>query len=309
MKIIQAGVLVLVGILGAMMYMKSKGGPETPPPVAQVAPVPEAPIASTTPSTPVPVAEPAPAPAAPVKPEKKRTAVASRRAPEQIAHAPSSPPVVPTPQAAPTPPAPAPTPATVTESAPRAIEIPQPPPPPPPARKVTVTAGTLLPVRLIETISSDRNHPGDTFTASLEEPLVIDGFVIAEKGARVEGRIVDTRQAGRVQGLASIALELTRLATSDGQNVEIATDSFTQAGPESKGADAAKIGGAAAIGAAIGAIAGGGKGAAIGAGVGGAAGTGGVLATRGKPAVLPSETKLSFRLSNSVTITEKRRRG
>src|SRR5713101_6452142 len=129
MKIIQAGVLVLVGVLGAMMYMKSKGGPETPPPVTQVAPVPETPIASTTPSTPVPVAEPAPAPAAPVKPEKKRTAVASRRAPEQIAHV-SSPPVAPTPQAAP---APAPTPATVTESAPRAIEIPQPPPPPPPA--------------------------------------------------------------------------------------------------------------------------------------------------------------------------------
>ena len=303
MKIIQAGVLVLVGALGAMMYMKSKGTPEAPP-VTQVAPVAEAPPVA---SAPVPALVEAPPPA-PAKPERKRTPVVARKAAEPVTQAASAPPVVTQPQAAPPPP-PAPAPTTAADAAPRAIEIPQPPPPPPPARKVTLTAGTLLPVRLIETVSSDRNHAGDTFTASLEEPLVIDGFVIAEKGARVEGRIVDTTQAGKVKGLSSIALELTSLVTSDGQHVEIATDSFTKAGPESKGSDAAKIGGAAAIGAAIGAIAGGGKGAAIGAGVGGAAGTGGVLATRGKPAVLPSETKLSFRLSNSVTITEKRRRG
>jgi len=63
---------------------------------------------------------------------------------------------------------------------------------------------------------------------------------------------------------------------------------------------------ATAIGAAIGAIAGGGKGAAIGAGVGAAAGVGGAMATRGKPATLPTETRINFRLSAPVTVTEKR---
>jgi hypothetical protein len=67
----------------------------------------------------------------------------------------------------------------------------------------------------------------------------------------------------------------------------------------------AKVGAVTAIGAAIGAIAGGGKGAAIGAATGGAAGTGGVLATRGKSTTLPSETRISFRLRNAVTITER----
>jgi hypothetical protein len=61
----------------------------------------------------------------------------------------------------------------------------------------------------------------------------------------------------------------------------------------------------AGIGAAIGAIAGGGKGAAIGAGIGGAAGAGTVLATRGEQAELAAETRLSFRLKNPVTVTEK----
>jgi hypothetical protein len=169
-------------------------------------------------------------------------------------------------------------------------------------------SGTLLQVRLIETISSDKNHPGDIFNATLDAPLVVDGLVLAERGARVEGKIVESQQAGRVKGLASLALALTRLNLSDGQHVEISTDSFSKIGPESKGTDAAKIGGGAALGAIIGAIAGGGKGAAIGTGVGGAAGAGDVLVTRGKPAVLPSETKISFRLNNSVTVTERRKR-
>jgi hypothetical protein len=169
-------------------------------------------------------------------------------------------------------------------------------------------AGTLLAVRLIEMVSSDKNHPGDTFTGSLDAPLVVDGLVLAERGARVEGKIVERQQAGRIKGLSSIALELTRVSLSDGQRIEISTDSFTKMGPQSRAADAEKIGGGAALGAIIGAIAGGGKGAAIGAGVGGAAGTGTVAATRGKPAVLPSETKISFRINNTVTVTERRRR-
>ncbi|MBL8221078.1 MAG: hypothetical protein JNL62_17725, partial [Bryobacterales bacterium] len=56
----------------------------------------------------------------------------------------------------------------------------------------------------------------------------------------------------------------------------------------------------------LGAIFGGGKGAATGAGAGGAAGAGTVLATRGKPVVLPAETRISFRLSQPVTIIERR---
>jgi hypothetical protein len=312
MKIMQAAILVLIGALGAMLYLKVKGSPEPQVPVAKAS-------AQATPQAPAqtaPIALPVVEPVAtePARIERKhsvhqssRISSASRK-PEPIAdtvkpvaaseRTPAPEPIEPI--APPVQPAPQP----VAESAPARVE---PPAPPPPAR-VTVPAGTLLPVRLIEAVSSDRNHSGDTFTATLDEPLVVDGFVIAEKGARVEGRIIETQQAGRVKGLSSIGLELTRLNTADGQHVEISTASFTKTGPQSRGEDAAKIGGAAAIGAAIGAIAGGGKGAAIGAGVGGAAGTGGVMATRGKPAVLPSETKISFRLNNPVTITERPRR-
>jgi len=59
------------------------------------------------------------------------------------------------------------------------------------------------------------------------------------------------------------------------------------------------------LGAAIGAIAGGGKGAAIGAGAGAAGGGGVAVATRGKPVELPVETRLTFRIEQPVTITER----
>ena len=157
----------------------------------------------------------------------------------------------------------------------------------------------------MESLSSDRAQTGDTFSATLDQPLVVDGFVIAERGARLLGKVTSVEKAGRVKGVAQLTLELTELTTADRQKIPIHTDAFVREGPKSVGSDAAKVGVAAGIGAAIGAIAGGGRGAAIGAGVGGAAGTGGVLATRGKAAVLPVETRLSFRLSAPVTVTEK----
>ena len=189
--------------------------------------------------------------------------------------------------------------------APPRIEERQPEPRVP--RTVTVPAGTLISVRMDETLSSERNQSGDSFRAVLDKPLAVDGVVVAERGARVSGRVIDSQRAGRVKGVALLTMELTQLNTSDGQKVKIQTETFNKHGDSSKKSDGVKIGAAAAIGAAIGAIAGGGKGAAIGAGAGGAAGTGGVMATRGKDAEVPVETKLSFRLRDAISLTERLR--
>ncbi len=170
---------------------------------------------------------------------------------------------------------------------------------------VTLQPGTALMVRLSETLSTDHNYTGDTFRATLESPIIMDGFIIADKGSKVLGRIANVQKAGRVEGLSDLTLTLTEINTTDNQRVRIDTTSYDKRGPASTGRDTAEIAGGAALGAIIGAVAGGGKGAAIGAGAGGAAGTGAVLATRGKPALLPSETRLTFRLATPVTITEK----
>ena len=130
--------------------------------------------------------------------------------------------------------------------------------------------------------------------------------MIAKKGARVEGVIVDSDPGARVKGVASITVSLESLTLADGRTVRLSTSQFTRQAKTTKGKDAKKIGIGAGVGAAIGAIAGGGKGAAIGAGIGGGAGTGAVLATRGDPAVIPAETRVRVTLRSPVTITEHR---
>ncbi len=190
---------------------------------------------------------------------------------------------------------------------PEHVTPPPPPPAPPEPNRVTLNAGTMIPVRLVDGLSSERNLPGDAFTATLDKELMVNGLVIAERGARVEGRVVASDRGGRVKGVSTLEVELVRLHTSDGQSVAIQTDGFERRAEQSHTEDATKVGAGAAIGEVIGAIAGGGKGAAIGAGVGGGAGAGTVMATRGKPAALPSETRVTFRLKSPVTITEKMR--
>jgi len=336
MKPLQIGALVVAGALGGAIVMKTVQKPATEvaqaparqletaavPQQSQPQPPAEAPAPIRIPSVATP---PAKAPEVELKPSPVRkpqpeTQHASVRRPEpppdrpvvvkvesQPAAAIPVPPSQPAAQTAPEP-RPAPPVAPPPQAAPsvrtEAENVTPEPPARPVPRQVTLNAGMLIPVRLVDGLSSERNAPGDTFNGTLTRELAADGLVIAERGARVEGRVVSSDRGGKVRGISSIAVELTRIHTSDGQDVRIETDPFERHSEPNHTRDAATVGGAAAVGAVIGAIAGGGKGAAIGAGVGGAAGAGDVLLTRGRPAALPSETRLSFRLRSAVTVTE-----
>jgi len=200
--------------------------------------------------------------------------------------------------------------ASVPAAAPmrQAEAAPAPQAPTPPVRQpatVTIPAGTILVVRIDDSLSTEKNAAGDTFRATLDAPLIVDGMAIAERGARAQGRIVDCDKGGKVKGLARMTLSLVLLNTSDGQKVRLETDTYAHEAKPSTTKDAVKVGAGSGIGAAIGAAAGGGKGAAIGAGAGAAAGTADVLLTRGKAAEVPAETRVSFRLEQPITLTER----
>jgi len=173
------------------------------------------------------------------------------------------------------------------------------------ATSVTIPAGTRISVRTIDNIDSAKNHPGDRFQASLEEPLTIDGVVVAAKGADVYGRLTESKKSGTFTGKSELQLELTGIVVS-GQTVPVVTGEYELKG-KSRGSSTAKrtIGGAA-VGGIIGAIAGGGKGAGIGAAVGGGAGAGSEIITKGEQVKVPSETLLEFTLQQDVTISGSR---
>ncbi len=169
--------------------------------------------------------------------------------------------------------------------------------------QLTIKQGTWATVRTNQYLSSDHNHPGDTFTATLEQPLVVDGFVVAPRGSTVMGRITDAKKAGYVEGTSRLGVELTGLTLVDGQQVSIQSQMINHNGPTSVGRDAAAIGGTTALGAAIGASADWGRGAAIGAGAGAAAGIIGVLLTRGHPTVIGPESAMTFQIAAPVTFS------
>jgi hypothetical protein len=175
---------------------------------------------------------------------------------------------------------------------------------PAPPRTFTLASGRVLSVYTSSAISTKTHKSGDTFVGSLSKAIVDGDWVIAKKGAPVDGVVVSSDPGGRVKGVASISVALKHLTLADGRRVALSTSGYSKQARSTKKKDAAKIGVGAGIGAAIGAIAGGGKGAAIGAGVGGGGGTAAVLATRGEPAIVPSESLLTFRLSSPVKITK-----
>jgi len=166
---------------------------------------------------------------------------------------------------------------------------------------VTIPAGTRISIRTIDSIDSAKNHVGDHFAASLEEPISIDGNVAIPKGADVYGRLEESKETGTFTGRSQLRLELTGIVVN-GQTVPLVTGEYEASG-KSKGESTAKrtVGGGA-IGGIIGAIAGHGKGAAIGAGTGAAVGAGSEVITKGDQVKIPSETLLEFTLQQSVTL-------
>jgi hypothetical protein len=311
MRAIQAGILVCLLAIAVLLFAIYEQQAEI-----RAAAETQVEHAAAPPAEPELIAEeieappPIPAPAPPAK-AKPTPAIAKAPPPRKKADLPAPPPVIePEPAAVEVPPA------IVKEETklqpplaadPAPVEAPaeETPSEPREPRVVTIPAGQSLTVRLDNTLSTSRSRVDDAFFASLDEPLIVDGLVIADKGARLEGRVVESEQAGRVKGLARLACELTKLHSDDGQVVDISTSTFAIDGESSRNDDLKKVAVGAGAGAILGAIFGGGKGAAIGAASGAGAGVGAAAATRGEPAVLEPETRMDFRLAEDVTITEK----
>ncbi len=167
---------------------------------------------------------------------------------------------------------------------------------------LTIKSGTYVTVRVSQFLSSDRNQTGDAFAATLAQPLVVDGVVVAQRGQTVGGRVSEALKAGRVEGTSRLGLQLTDLTLADGSNVPIQSQMINRNGPTSVGRDVGAVAGTTALGAAIGAGVGWGRGAAIGAGAGAAAGILGVLLTRGRPTVVYPESTLTFRIDTPVDV-------
>lgn len=172
--------------------------------------------------------------------------------------------------------------------------------------QLILPAGSWIKIRVDQPLSSQRNQPGDPFMATLAEPLIVDGFVVARRGQTVAGQIGSVEKAGRIKGTARMGIELTELGLVDGRQVPVRSQLIQYSGDTSKGRDAAAVATTTGVGAAIGAAADGGFGAGMGAIAGAAASGIAVLVTRGRAAEVYPEDILTFRTLAPVEVPTER---
>lgn len=163
-----------------------------------------------------------------------------------------------------------------------------------------VPAGTALVVRMIDSINSDENKAGELFSATVAEPVTVNGEIVIPKDSEATVQLVRVEQAGTLRGKEEMSLQLHSLRVN-GRSYAVSSE-YAEVASSGKGGDSAKVvGGTTALGALIGAIGGGGKGAAIGAATGAGAGVA-IQAVRGKEVKVNSEAMLSFSLKEPISV-------
>ncbi|MFL6352161.1 MAG: hypothetical protein ACJ74Z_09970 [Bryobacteraceae bacterium] len=120
------------------------------------------------------------------------------------------------------------------------------------ARVLTLQPGTNLAIRLEESLSTERNRGGETFRARLDSPLIVNGVVLADRGARVLGRVEKIKRVHLLRGKSGLRLRLTEIAMRDGRLVRIETNLWEEKGRHNSLGATPKV----AMGAVVGALTG-----------------------------------------------------
>ncbi len=274
-------ILLLVGLAGCTKPAQENAAQQQPAGTQQMAAPVEQQQTTAVPEAPPEAAQqPAPQPAPQPRPQPAPAAKAVKSTPKPSSVAPAA----------------VNAPAETPAAAPAAVSVKTLEP-----RFATIEDGTKIQVRLQDALDSSVNQSGDTFQAILDKDIIVDGLVVAPRGSVLDGRLSNVSRSGRVEGRASMSLQLTSMTVGN-QTYPLQTEILSFQAESTKKQDATKVGVGAGLGAVIGAIAGGGKGAAIGAAVGAGAGGATVVATRGKEVKFEAEHAFSFVLRNGISV-------
>jgi hypothetical protein len=158
---------------------------------------------------------------------------------------------------------------------------------------ITVPAGTRLVIRMSETLDSKRHSSGHRFRGQLESALVVNGVTVARRGTTVYGRILSSKQAGRLAGSSDMTVEFTDLLVDD-QMHAMRTQGLKAQGGNEAGRTAGRTARAAALGGLYGGSSSAKKGAKVGLGAS--------IITSGSSINIPAGTLVETNLADAINL-------
>ncbi len=179
----------------------------------------------------------------------------------------------------------------------------------------TIPAGTTLNCRLSQPLSTSLNSQGQGFTATVTEPVFVNGVQIIPYGATLQGRISALARPGRIHGVGEMVLTPQTLTLPDGHafpvsavltteygapGAKVTDTEGTIKGPSGRMGQAKEIGIGMGGGGLLGTLIGGAHGAVIGLAIGGAAGFLDRIRRGGPDLSLPTGTELKFQLTHEL---------
>ena len=159
-----------------------------------------------------------------------------------------------------------------------------------PVTAVTVPAGTVLHVRMQDSLDTKRHGNGHRFTAMMEADIVVNGVVAIPRGATVYGQVTNAKQAGHLVGKSGATLIFTGVMINN-QIKPIHSGQIQATNDKGSGGQTVRR---TATGAAIGGLVDGSSGAKTGAAIG----LGLSVLTRGNSLKIPSGTLLDVSLAS-----------
>jgi hypothetical protein len=191
---------------------------------------------------------------------------------------------------------------------PRDVQLEAGPKPP-----VVVPKGTVIPVELLNRLSTNNLKEGDNIYARTIFPITVDNKIVIPVGTNVQGKIKEVEKPGHLKRKASLTLSFQTMILPSGLTLPIygslgSSDEGTREGEakikndSNAGKDTGAIVKGGAAGAVVGTIFRGKRGAAIGGAAGASAALAGVLATRGEDLTLPKGTEIEVVLDQELEL-------
>jgi hypothetical protein len=178
-----------------------------------------------------------------------------------------------------------------------------------------VPSGSKIHCRLSQTLNTKLNFRGDSFSATVTEPFMVNDQAVIPYGSTVEGRLADVQRPGRVKGVGWMRLTVAKVKLPDGRsfplnavlvsaygpkNVEVKGNEDRVDGPSAKKKTALVVAGLAGGGSLVGLMFGQPF---VGMAVGGTVGLVDRMVTRGPDLTLPAGTLLDYQLTQELVIS------